>query len=154
MPPVQRVVSEQIAGSPADVRDFYVDLDNIVDLHPLVVEVRSLSKNVRSGGYEQAYRVKDVVPLGFSKSLAFLKLPITYTTTLTVPDSGPVRTSARQFPRVRLEGVVSFEPEETGTRLTERIAISAPRPLLGITVRRAVAAHADMLAGSRRHFGG
>ena len=109
MPPVQRVVSEQIAASPADVRDFYVDLNNIVELHPLVVDVRLLSKNETADGHEQTYRVKDSVPLSFSKSLGRLTLPITYTATLTVPDSGPVRTCARQFPRVRLDGVVSFE---------------------------------------------
>lgn len=146
MPPVQRVVSALIAGSPADVHHFYVDLDNIVDLHPLVVEVRSFSKVDTPEGYEQKYCVKDVVPLGF------LKLPITYTATLTVPDSGPVLTCARQFPRVRLDAVVTFDAEGAGTRLTERIAIGAPRPLLGITVSRAVAAHTDMLEGIRRHF--
>lgn len=146
MPPVQRVVSAHIPASPADVRAFYVDLDNIVELHPLVVEVRSLSRSVTPDGYEQTYRVKDVVPLGG------LRLPITYTATLTVPEHGPVRTCARQFPRVRLNGVVSFDAEGTGTRLTERIAISAPAPLRGVTVSRAVAAHTDMLDGVRRHF--
>ena len=146
MPPVERVVSAQISASPGRVRDFYVNLDNIVDLHPLVVDVRSLSKTETTDGYEQVYRVKDVVPLGV------LRLPITYTATLTVPHSGPVRTRARQFPRVRLDSVVSFEADGTGTRLTERIAISAPPALRGITVRRALAAHADMLDGIRRHF--
>ena len=34
------------------------------------------------------------------------------------------------------------------------IEIIAPRPLLGITVRQAVAAHKEMLAGIRRHFAG
>ena len=149
MPPVERVVSAQIPASPAEVRGFYVDLGNLVDLHPLVVDVRSLSKTVSpDGGYEQTYRVKDVVPLGF------LKLPITYTATLRVPETGPVLTCARQFPRVRLDAEVSFDADGAGTRLTERIAISAPRPLLGITVSRAVAAHTDMLSGIRRHFGG
>ena len=153
MPPVHRVVSAQIAASPADVKSFYVDLDNIVDLHPLVVDVRSLSRVATAEGYEQTYRVKDVVPLSFLRYLG-LKLPIAYTATLTVPDSGPVISCARQFPRVRLDAVVSFDPEGAGTRLTERIAISAPRLLRGITVGRAVAAHTDMLDGIRRHFSG
>lgn len=148
MPPVQRVVSAQISAGPAEVRHFYVDLDNLVELHPLVVEVRSLSKNATADGYEQTYRVKDVVPLGF------LTLPITYTATLTVPDSGPVLTCARQFPNVRLDSVVTFDPDGTGTRLTERIAFRAPRPLLGITVDRALAAHSEMLDAIRRHFSG
>ena len=148
MPPVERVVSAQISAGPAAVRRFYADLDNIVALHPLVVGVRSLSSVLIPGGYEETYRVKDVVPLGL------LRIPISYIARLTVPDSGPVLTEARQFPRVRLDAVVSFDPDGTGTRLTERIAISAPRPLLGVTVRRAIAAHTAMLAGIRAHFGG
>ena len=146
MPPVERVVAAQIPASPARVRDFYVDLANIVTLHPLVVEVRSLSKTPTADGYRELYRIKDVVPLGV------LRLPISYTAQLAVPDRGPVRTCARQFPRVRLDSVVTFEPEGTGTRLTEHIAISAPRPLRGLTARRAAEAHAVMLDGIRRHF--
>lgn len=47
---------------------------------------------------------------------------------------------------------MSFVPDDGGTRVTERIRISAPRLLAGVTVREAVKAHAEMLAGIRRHF--
>jgi hypothetical protein len=47
---------------------------------------------------------------------------------------------------------VSFDAESDGTRVTERLVIRAPRPLAATTVRQAVAAHAEMLAGIRRHF--
>jgi len=53
---------------------------------------------------------------------------------------------------VRLDSVVSFDVDPVGTRLTERIRISAPRPLVAMTVRQAVAAHIATLAGMRRHF--
>ncbi|MDT4999847.1 MAG: hypothetical protein QOK12_1952, partial [Mycobacterium sp.] len=69
-----------------------------------------------------------------------------------VPLHGDVLTEARQFPRVELDGVVSFEEEGDGTRVTERLVIRAPRPLAATTVRQAVAAHVEMLAGIRRHF--
>ena len=49
---------------------------------------------------------------------------------------------------------MSFEPTESGTRVTERIGIEAPRPLLSVTVGKAVEAHTEMLAGIRRHFEG
>jgi hypothetical protein len=65
---------------------------------------------------------------------------------------GDVLTEARQFPRVALDGVVSFVASGNGTRVTERIRIAAPRPLAAVTVRQAVAAHAEMLAGIRTHF--
>ena len=61
-------------------------------------------------------------------------------------------TEARQFPKVRLNGRVSFEPIETGTRLSERLHIAAPRLLAAMTQREAVDAHVAMLAGIRGHF--
>ncbi|MFN8033147.1 MAG: SRPBCC family protein [Mycobacterium sp.] len=143
---VERTVAEDVPAGLGAVRDHYVDLDNIKDVHPLVVSVVTLHRSESDDGYVQTYRVADRIPLGF------LTLPISYTATLRVPRCGPVLTEARQFPAVRLDGVVSFDPIPTGTRLTERIRISAPWPLLGMTARQAVAAHTEMLAGIRRHF--
>ena len=145
---VERELDELIAAPPDVVRGYYVDLDRIVDVHPLVVSVRTVSHQILDDGYEQTYSDKDRVPLGV------LNLPITYTATLRVPTRGAIRAQARQFPGVRLDSVVTFEPELGGTRLTERIWISAPPGLRAVTVRQAVAAHTEMLAGIRRHFSG
>ncbi|MCX2930915.1 SRPBCC family protein [Mycobacterium sp. CVI_P3] len=144
--PVDRVLGEDVPGAPDEVRSHYVDLTNISDVHPLVVAVASLSRTDTGDGYVQVYRVRDRIPLGI------LTLPITYTARLEVPSVGPVLTQARQFPAVRLDSVVSFDPTAAGTRLTERIRFRAPWPLLGVTVRQAVQAHKEMLAGIRRHF--
>ena len=81
-----------------------------------------------------------------------MRLGITYTARVHVPARGDVLTEARQFPRVLLSGTVSFDQVTGGTRLTERLRIEAPRLLAAITVREAVAAHAEMLAGIRRSF--
>lgn len=143
---VERSVAEEIPGHPDDVRRFYVDLDQLGEIHPLVVSVRAEARRPGPDGYRQIYRIKDVVPLGF------LRLPIVYTAELSVPESGPVTTSSRQFPRVRLDSTVTFDAVSSGTLLTERIRISAPGPLLGLTVRQAVAAHTEMLAAMRRRF--
>lgn len=142
----RRKLAEHVPGTPEAVRNYYVDLDRIAEVHPLVVSVRTMSHRVADDGYEQTYRVKDRIPLGF------LTLPISYTATLRVPACGPVTAAARQFPGVRLDSVVTFDAEPGGTRLTENIRISAPRVLLAVTARQAVAAHIEMLAGVRRHF--
>jgi hypothetical protein len=128
------------------VRDFYVDLDNIKVVHPLIVSVQTLSRIETSEGYAQSYRVVDRIPLGP------LTLKITYTARLQVPADGDVLTEADQSPGVRLRGTVSFEPAGGGTRVTERIRIAAPRLLSPITIREGVKAHIEMLAGIRRHF--
>lgn len=142
----ERTLAEHVPAPPDAVRGFYVDLDNIRLVHPLIVSVDTLSRSQTPEGYQQSYRVVDRIPLGP------FTVRITYHARLRVPAAGDVLTEADQSPGVRLRGTVSFEPDDGGTRVTERIRIGAPRLLAGVTVREAVKAHAEMLAGIRSHF--
>jgi len=142
----ERTLSEDVPAPPDRVRDFYVDPDNIRLVHPLIVSVEAGSRTETSRGYRQSYRVVDRIPLGP------FTMQITYRARLEVPADGDVLTEADQSPGVRLRGTVSFAPIDGGTRLTERIRITAPRPLAPLTTREAVKAHVAMLAGIRRHF--
>jgi hypothetical protein len=142
----QRTLTEDVAAPPDRVRDFYVDLDNMRLVHPLVVSVRTAGRHDTAAGYVQTYRIGDRIPLG----------PITlrtrYSARVQVPAVGDVIAHARQFPRVRLHTVVAFVAIDGGTRIIERMRIEAPRPLAGVTIREAVHAHTEMLANIRRHF--
>jgi Polyketide cyclase / dehydrase and lipid transport len=142
----ERTVSEEIPAPPNEVRDFYVDLDNIKQVHPLVVAVRATDRQQMPDGYVQSYRVWDRIPLGP------LHLRISYVARLHVPDTGDVTAEARQFPRVLLHTTVTFEPIDAGTRVTEHMRIEAPRALAAMTTREAIKAHTAMLAGMRRCF--
>jgi len=142
----ERTVSDEIGAPPDEVRDFYVDLDNIKRVHPLVVAVRATHRRQTAEGYLQTYRVKDQIPMGP------FRLRISYVARLHVPNAGDVTAEAHQFPRVRLRTTVTFEPTDAGTRVTEHMRIEAPRPLAAMTVREAVNAHTVMLAGIRRCF--
>jgi hypothetical protein len=142
----EHALSEEVPAPPDAVRDFYVDLDNIKLVHPLIVSVESLDRSETADGYRQSYRVVDRIPLGP------FTMQITYRACLHVRQSGYVLTEADQSPGVRLRGMVSFEPIDAGTRVTERIRISAPRLLAPMTRRQAVKAHIAMLAGIRSHF--
>jgi hypothetical protein len=142
----ERTLSEAIPASPDVVRAFYVDLRNIVDVHPLVVSVTPTERVESADGYAQDYRIQDRIAIGpVSKS-------IEYVAQVMVSASNAVSTEARQFPRVRLLGAVSFDVADDGTMLTERLTITAPRPLLAFTVREAASAHRRMLSGIREHF--
>ncbi|MBX8687325.1 SRPBCC family protein [Mycobacterium sp. 20091114027_K0903767] len=143
----RRSVSGEVPAPPEQVRAFYVDLDHISQVHPLVQWVRSTSRVELADGYRQDYQVRDRIPLG---SFA---LPITYRARLIVPAVGAVTAQARQFPQVRLDSRVDFTATEIGTRITEDLTIAAPRPLLAITVGQAVAAHTTMLASIGKLFG-
>lgn len=142
----EATLSEDVEAPPDKVRAFYTDLDSIKLVHPLVVSVRTIDRRETRDGYLQTYRVGDRIPLGP------LRLRTSYVARLHVPTTGDVMSEARQFPRVRLSGTVAFEPNQTGTRITERIRIEAPWPLASVTTRKAVEAHTEMLAGIRRRF--
>lgn len=142
----EKTLSEDVPAPPDEVRDFYVDLDNIKLVHPLIISVEATSRIEGPDGYRQSYRVKDRIPLGP------LTMQITYRARLDVPREGDVLTEADQSPGVRLRGRGSFEPIDGGTRVTERIRIAAPRPLAAMTAREGIKAHIEMLAGIRRHF--
>lgn len=142
----EHTLTEEVPAPPDQVRDYYVDLDNIRLEHPLIVSVELLDREETPEGYRLSYQVVDRIPLGP------FTMQITYRARLHVPVAGDVHTEADQSPGVRLRGTVSFEPIEGGTRLTERIRIAAPRPLAGYAVREAVKAHTKMLYGIRRHF--
>ncbi len=142
----ERTLSEHVPAPPAAVRDFYVDLDNIKLVHPLIVSVETVSRRETPEGYQQTYRVVDRIPLGP------LTIRTSYQARLRVPARGDVLTEADQSPGVRLRGRVSFEPVAGGTQVTERIGITAPRLLAGVTIREGVKAHVKMLAGIRSHF--
>ncbi|MEE6135946.1 SRPBCC family protein [Mycobacterium sp. 050128] len=141
-----RTLSELVPAPPDAVRDYYVDLNNIKLVHPLIVSVETVSRSETQDGYQQTYRVVDQIPLGP------LTLRTTYQARLRVPVRGDVLTEADQSPGVRLRATVSFDPVDGGTRITERIGFTAPRLLAGVTVREGVKAHIKMLAGIRRHF--
>ncbi len=142
----ERTVTAQVPAPPDRVRDYYVDLDNLKLVHPLIISVQTLSRTDTAGGYQHSYRVVDRIRLGP------FTMRVSYRARLHVPVVGDVRTEADQSPGVRLRATVTFAPTADGTRLTEHIRIAAPRPLAGFTAREAVKAHTTMLDGIRRHF--
>jgi hypothetical protein len=142
----ERTLTEEVPAPPDEVRDFYVDLDNIKLVHPLIVSVEELSRSEVADGYQQSYQVVDQMRLGP------FTFQITYRARLHVPVKGDVQTEAYQSPGVRLRGNITFAPIQGGTRVTERVQIAAPRLLAGYTTREAVKAHIAMLSGIRSHF--
>lgn len=139
-------LSQDVAAPPDRVRDFYIDMDNMRLVHPLVVSVRTVARYDTADGYVQTYRVTDRIRLGR------IILRTRYVARLHVPAAGDVIAEARQFPGVRLRSVVAFDEIGGGTRIVEQTRIQAPRPLARVTIREAVHAHTEMLANIRRHF--
>ena len=108
-------LTEEIPGPPEDVRDFYVDLDNLKLIHPLVVSVQTTRRSEERDGYMQTYRVRDRIRFGP------LTIPVGYVARIHVPIAGDVTSDARQFPFVHLKSVVRFDSVAAGTRVVERM---------------------------------
>lgn len=143
-----RTITEHVSAEPAAVRDLYADLDHIAELHPLVVSVKRTARSESVDAKVDDYRVTDRIPLGP------LHLRISYRARVEVSVEGVVRAHARQFPRIRLDSEVTLDPSGTGTLVTERLRISAPRPLAAATFAKGIAAHIDTWAAVRRRFSG
>ena len=143
---IQRTLTEEIPATPDQVRDFYVDLNNMKRVHPLVVAVRSTARRQTEDGYVHTYRVHDRIPLGP------FTLRTSYVARLHVLQAGGVVAEAYQVPRVRLHSTVTFEQIEGGTHIVEHMRIEAPCPLAAVTAREAIKAHIAMLSGIRRFF--
>ncbi len=47
----ERTLTEYVPGPPAAVRAFYVDLENMTLVHPLVVSVRTTARRDTAVGY-------------------------------------------------------------------------------------------------------
>jgi len=142
----ERTVSQDVPAAPEQVRDFYVDLNNIRLVHPLVVSVRSVARTDTADGYVQTWHVVDRIPLGP------LTLRTKYSARLHVPVEGAALAEARQLPLVRLHTVVTFDAIDGGTRVVETMRIQAPRLLARVTVREAVNAHRAMLSNIALRF--
>ena len=120
----ERTISDEIPAPPDEVRDFYVDLDNIKDLHPLVVSVQVLEQHQTLGGYQKTYRVRDRIPLGP------LSMRISYWARVEVPQHGDVITCApvppgaverhREFPADRVGHSVDRTAEHRSAPATCR----------------------------------
>lgn len=160
----ERILSEDIPAPPDDVRAFYIDLDNIKTVHPLVVSVHRTGRTELVDGYCQSYRVKDRIPFGP------LTLPTSYTAHLRVASVGPVITRHASSPRPPVRGGVLRTPRHRNQARRapdDRRAATPPRddaPRSGQGAHQDAGGHSPALrwlgvlrrtrlAGIRRGFG-
>lgn len=123
------------------IRSFLVTLDNHPKIHPLIVAIQHDSTTTTVDGAQmEFYRITDRMQLG-SFSIKF-----TYRVTSRVGQAGELIYEAFQFPSIYLHNTTIFQPEGTGTRLREDVAIDAPRLLLGTVYKGAIQSHQEMFA--------
>jgi hypothetical protein len=122
----------------ARLHAFLCDLRNYVPLHPLIESIEEISRGDESTAARH-YRVVDRIPLGP------LRLRTVYTAALEPIGEYEVHGHAWQSPGIRLHTVYGLEDIESGTKLSERVSIDAPRMLRRFVVSQARRSHEETL---------
>ena len=142
-----RVITATIPGRAEEVRAWYLDLTNLRRVHPLIVAVRQVGTALEADGTAITdYLVTDRMVV------AGLRIRFTYRVRMSAPPDGPVATLARQAPRIRLVGQVTFTPTGDATAIRETLTIHAPWPLRRFVAAEAEQAHTRMFAAMAEMF--
>ena len=131
-----------IAAPYGTVQEYLAKLmTNITEMHPFVVWTRHLETITAPDGAKiDYYLVHDRMKLG-PFPVAF-----TYKVDMSVTTTGQLVSNAYQSPGIHLYNQTWCESENSGTRVRERIEITAPGWLMKTTYQGAVTAHKEMFA--------
>ncbi|HBX70064.1 MAG TPA: hypothetical protein DEH25_11985 [Chloroflexi bacterium] len=126
-----------IDADPVDVRNFLADLSHHDQIHPLIVQVEELTPPEVDF---RRYQITDRVPVGP------FTMKAVYEADIRISPAGDVISEARQSPGIRLQNVTQCIPSNGGTRLVEKVTVSAPRLLLGFVTQQAQESHEGMFS--------
>ena len=121
-----------------EVHDFLLDLDNYVELHPLIESIELLSP-LDEMPTARHYRVVDRIPFGP------FNMKTVYRAALEPVSDSEVHGHAWQSPGIRLHTIYALSSFDRGTRLIERCRVESPRLLKGFVIRQGRAAHEETL---------
>ncbi len=138
MPPIDFKLETEIRVTPARLHTFLCDLHNYVPLHPLIESIEEIAP-LGEMPNSRRYRVVDKIPIGP------FKLRTVYTAALESVSEHEVHGHAWQSPGVRLKTIYRLEETESGTRLVELVAVSAPRIFRNFVISQAQKSHEETL---------
>jgi hypothetical protein len=128
-----------INAIPEKVNAFLSTLENHIQIHPFIVSIRHIQTQTASDGSSvKHYVIRDRMKQG----------PFTITFSYQVETStisqGVVVSDAHQFPAIYLHNTTMCIPEGDGTRVKERVEITAPYLMINTVYTQALASHKDM----------
>ena len=132
-----------IAAPPEAVAAFLGDLVNYEALHPMLVDVREIP-----GGTDGATRY--LAP----HRMRLYGIPIRFTcrVDLRTDGVGDIRSHTLQRPGIEMWSTVTVRPHGDGSRLHERVDITAPKVLMKTVLRDGGSSHAAMWENLQRYF--
>ena len=133
-------ISVWIQEQPEPVFMFLSSLPNHAKIHPLILKIEPIPPIQGTN-----YRITDQIPMGP------FHFRIRYWVNF-VPGIMQIKSTALQFPNIRLVNLTRFLPERDGTRILEQVDIDAPRLLIGTVTRQAIEAHQASFQNVKRFF--
>lgn len=114
-------------------------MTDVTEMHPLVIWTRHVkSESAPDGAKTDYYLVHDRMKLGP------FPIQFTYKVDMTVTATGQLVSNAYQSPGIHLHNTTWCEAEGNGTRVWERIEITAPGLLMKTTYKGAADSHIEM----------
>ncbi|GCF09803.1 SRPBCC family protein [Dictyobacter arantiisoli] len=130
-----------IHAAPEKVHAFLSALDNHTQIHPLIVAIRHTQTSAASDGTPiNHYVIRDRMKQG-----PFM-MTFSYRVEMSITPQGMIVYDAHQFPAIYLHNTTMCVPEDNGTRLKERVEITAPRLMVNTVYSQALASHQEMFA--------
>lgn len=134
-----------IAASPTIVRDLLAKLNNLAEMHPFIIKTQLIKTEIAPDGTQvEYYRVRDRMKLGP------FTIQFTYRANTSINAIGDFVSDAYQSPGIHLHNITTCQPEGNGSRVKERIEITAPRLLMNVTYNGAQSSHKEMLENLKR----
>ncbi|HEX4203692.1 MAG TPA: SRPBCC family protein [Ktedonobacteraceae bacterium] len=128
-----------IDAAPEKVSAFLSTLDNHTQIHPLIIGIQHTQTSTAPDGTAiNHYTVRDRMKQG-----PFL-MTFSYRVEMSINVQGVIVYDAHQFPRIYLHNTMQCLPEGSGTRLKERVEITAPGLLMKTVYTQALSSHKEM----------
>ena len=134
-----------ISTSPEKVKNFLTTLSNHRQIHPLIVNIQHTATTTATDGSEvNHYKIRDRMkqgPLMFS---------FTYDVEMSINAQGEIVFDAHQSPGIHLHNITRCHPEGAGTRVIERVEITAPSLLIKTVYKQGLASHQEMFVNLKK----
>ncbi|MBE2223872.1 MAG: SRPBCC family protein [Anaerolineae bacterium] len=138
MKQIELVKSIHIEAEATAVYSHLADISNHPGLQPLVVETREIERTVADDGQTviHFFSVEQFHFLGFIPYQNKIRVKMTQ-----IPEEHLLIQAVDSFPNITLISRTTFQPDATGTAVTETIHISTPNFVAGYVQKTADAAH-------------
>ncbi|WP_028778024.1 SRPBCC family protein [Shimazuella kribbensis] len=127
----------------SDVYAYLTEFQNMIHLHPLIVEIRELPS---TDSRKHILEIKDKIPL-FGRFSIYK----TYQASVeTLPVQSTIIMETFTFPNIHIKNILHLKQDENHTIVNEDSLVEAPRYLTSFVMKQVTESHSHMLTELKR----